>query len=757
MIISNDNKELTSNLSKDNGVNFTINASAHAFQILSSGIYEHKIAAVVRELCTNAFDSHVEASIPETPFSVILPTEMHPYFEVEDFGVGMSIDDAFDVYTVYFSSTKGATNEVAGGLGLGSKTPFAYTKQFNVRIRKDGVEHLAMIYVDASGAPRMDVIYTQDTEESNGVKVSVPVDSKDFQRFHYEAQFFLSFYPVTPTFNKEVQLNFPEVSNRLTDGGHAYVPVNSTAYSNLADGRFYAVMGPVPYSVNVTSMIDDKTTVDILKRSASNNGCLFVKFEIGELSVSASRESLSMDERTVAAIKERFTEVAKSTKKRIFQLGNDESVHPIVAFRNFVAEFGGDFYTPLLPNTAHLHKVRREFTIPKMGFCTLRHGRRSSGSYCSVRKVRMDSFGYTATNDEGRNKIKVLVIDCNKKLIKDLFLSVNSNVVYNSPDTGLSEIRKKRLEDLFFVEMEVTNYSDLYASHLAKKKAERAARTVGGVVRTKHPDTSIIASGVYNATSGTYGFVNERVDICENTYYIDPVGTYSFRCVVDGNDLYPNNDELRDMVGVLSEYFDIPHLMVVRRNTRNMTRLTKHETPSLEVLIQKFIDETKDSLEAPVKSAAAKKAVGRIMGGSHFRDFRKLWFYKAKQTPSEVMTSLDELLSTPIVAGSSSYEVFYNFYKKTETIEEYVEDIDKHFDIIYDFAREDDQKLITEAYPLLDSQYASFAPTQEVLHCLKYVEMVDSIEPLHINEVVDDDDEENENENEEFLDEYQAV
>ena len=39
---------------------FSIEASAKAFFILSDGLYSNKIKAVVRELSTNAYDSHVE-------------------------------------------------------------------------------------------------------------------------------------------------------------------------------------------------------------------------------------------------------------------------------------------------------------------------------------------------------------------------------------------------------------------------------------------------------------------------------------------------------------------------------------------------------------------------------------------------------------------------------------------------------------------------------------------------------------------------
>ena len=49
--------------------NYSIDATAKAFAILSDGLYSNKILAVVRELSTNAYDSHVAAGCPERPLT----------------------------------------------------------------------------------------------------------------------------------------------------------------------------------------------------------------------------------------------------------------------------------------------------------------------------------------------------------------------------------------------------------------------------------------------------------------------------------------------------------------------------------------------------------------------------------------------------------------------------------------------------------------------------------------------------------------
>src|SRR3990172_92919 len=87
-------------------IGFRINASAHAFQILSSRLYSDPLRAIIRELSTNAADAHMAAGNTDKPFDVQLPNTMNPYFIIRDYGTGLSPDDIRNVYTVVFESDK---------------------------------------------------------------------------------------------------------------------------------------------------------------------------------------------------------------------------------------------------------------------------------------------------------------------------------------------------------------------------------------------------------------------------------------------------------------------------------------------------------------------------------------------------------------------------------------------------------------------------------------------------------------------------
>ena len=121
---------------------FSIKANGKAFKVLIDGLYSDKIRAVVREIWSNAFDAHAMAGNTDKPFDCHLPTIFAPHFAVRDYGVGMSHDQIMRLYTTVFESSKEDTNDQVGKLGLGSKSPFAYTDTFTVTSYKIGRAHV---------------------------------------------------------------------------------------------------------------------------------------------------------------------------------------------------------------------------------------------------------------------------------------------------------------------------------------------------------------------------------------------------------------------------------------------------------------------------------------------------------------------------------------------------------------------------------------------------------------------------------------
>lgn len=331
--IESTNNILSTNIS--GGKDFSIKASAKAFKILSSSIYENKIKAIIREVSCNAVDGHNMAGKHNVPFSVHIPTRLEPFFSVQDFGVGLSEDDVYDIFTTYFESTKTDSNDVIGAMGLGSKSPFSYVDQFTVISVFDGVESTYVCYIGDSGAPHVSKVSEEPTAEENGVTVKVEVAESDIYKFEYEAREVYKWFVVPPTINTfEVETIVPENED----------------YFFVTGGGLIAWMGNIAYPVptkNIDSWYD-------AERILQHAGTMVVKFDIGELDVSASRESLSLDPITLRNLNNKVNGIIKKLHQDIQDkidqcehVSEVHDVHPCIAFLREDFTYKGvplDFY-----------------------------------------------------------------------------------------------------------------------------------------------------------------------------------------------------------------------------------------------------------------------------------------------------------------------------------------------------------------------------------------------------------------------------
>jgi hypothetical protein len=266
---------------------FSIEASSKAFFILSDGLYSNKILAVVRELSTNAYDSHVEAGKVSVPFDVHLPTQLEPTFFIRDYGTSMDHDSCMQLYTTYFRSTRNNSNDAVGCLGLGSKAPFAYSDSFTVEAYLDGKRRLYAAYKNEDGSPVFSLMDTFETTEPNGIKVSINVQDGDVNRFIREAHKVYEFFKIRPKFIGESI--FYENPNKVIEGTNWYFDDNSS--DNLI------IMGQIAYPLDHYQLMNsgfDNKTVSFIQDSSGLR--LFVK--IGDVDITPSRESLSYSKET---------------------------------------------------------------------------------------------------------------------------------------------------------------------------------------------------------------------------------------------------------------------------------------------------------------------------------------------------------------------------------------------------------------------------------------------------------------------------
>lgn len=323
----------------ENRTPFKIKTSAKLFDILSSGIYKDKILAVIRELSCNAYDAHICAKKKDTPFKVRLPTRLDPTFYVEDEGTGIDPERITDIYWTYGESSKTDSNDQIGALGLGSKSPFAYTKSsFVVKNRYQGAEYTYLCFINEDGMPDGSCVSEEPTDKPSGVTVEFAVRPDDIYAFHDRTdRFFKRWAAVKPIFvDHKIEEVLKTKIIKVIEGTDWYL--EKTDRNQYSDHQgAVALQGNVPYPIEVSSIPQMPKELKII---ASNP--FIVTFDMGEINFASSREALQYDERTCANIIARLQEVRQeietSFTAKIFKKGMTQ-LEFITNFRKTFHEF----------------------------------------------------------------------------------------------------------------------------------------------------------------------------------------------------------------------------------------------------------------------------------------------------------------------------------------------------------------------------------------------------------------------------------
>lgn len=259
---------------------------AHLMTILRDTLYSDKILAVLREYAANAWDAHRQSGRKDTPIRVTLPTQAEPTLVIRDFGTGLSEEDLYQVYTQYGESTKRESNETVGYLGIGSKSAFAYSDSFLITSHYAGVKSVYCAVLDSSDIGEVKRLSQSATDET-GLEIRVPVKQQDLNAFVARAQSLFQWF--SP---------HPEINTALTPAKHTF----DTPYGGIRpqSGPWIAVMGCVPYRLNLAQVADHLQDANLY--TVLQNASGYLRFDLGDVQVNASREELKYGDQTIGAI-----------------------------------------------------------------------------------------------------------------------------------------------------------------------------------------------------------------------------------------------------------------------------------------------------------------------------------------------------------------------------------------------------------------------------------------------------------------------
>jgi len=337
MILNESKRSVQSTLPNQQA--FQIRTSAKAFEILSSGLYNNKEAAVIRELACNAHDAHVADKNPK-PFEISFPTKLNPTLVVTDYGTGLDEDSMHELYTTYFSSNKTDSNLFTGALGLGSKSPFSISDQFTVESRYKNTKSSYVCFITEDGVPSISKLNSEAYKGKSGITITIPVNSETTRKnLIREASNVLKYFKTTPIVHNlsESIINIYSNKNIIVNGSNWRVLKRST----YRDKNFSFIQSNVSYTISYSSLLEiinnhikdtqnRNIVYSLLTSITKQDYQLSINMVNGDLNFTASREELSMDALTKRNIAARILKVAKeytsSQLKEIDNCGNIQDV-----------------------------------------------------------------------------------------------------------------------------------------------------------------------------------------------------------------------------------------------------------------------------------------------------------------------------------------------------------------------------------------------------------------------------------------------
>lgn len=249
-----------------------------------SGLYKNIYESIIREYASNAWDSHKDAGCENKPIMIKLDSDE---LIIQDYGIGMTSDTLENVYFNFLNSTKSDSNDFLGAFGLGSKSALSYTHTMFVESIKDGMLNKYMFSKESTGIPEYTLLVQEETDAGNGTKITIPLKQGDAIYFSRAIVSQLTYFPnvyviddITP-FNNDYKL---------------YEGKNFIATDANTNNITKICLGCVNYPIDW----------DELGFSNPLRIPVALKFNIGDLPVIPSRESIEYNKGVADIIKKKL-------------------------------------------------------------------------------------------------------------------------------------------------------------------------------------------------------------------------------------------------------------------------------------------------------------------------------------------------------------------------------------------------------------------------------------------------------------------
>lgn len=263
--------------------------------LLSSNLYSDPEQSFIREIVSNAWDSHVEAGTTDVPVIVRFKnTYSEKSVTIRDYGVGLSPERFQEVYCNIGSSTKRESNDFIGGFGIGKYSSLACSNTVYITSYYEGKAYY-YVMVKSGNSITTNLLDERPTDERNGVEVTIK-NISDLTPFNKALQFIV-FFP-----------------NVYIDGAESADRINSTKlkrFSNFAAASIpiehKLLLGNVLYPCNKYHLSWDAQ--QFINKISSTG--IVIKFDVGEINITPNRESIIYNSDTIKKIEDRISKAKK--------------------------------------------------------------------------------------------------------------------------------------------------------------------------------------------------------------------------------------------------------------------------------------------------------------------------------------------------------------------------------------------------------------------------------------------------------------
>ena len=345
--------------------------------LLSSNLYSDPEQSFIREIVSNAWDSHVEAGTTDIPVIVKFSRNGDYYsVTIRDYGVGLSPERFQEIYCNIGSSTKRESNEFIGGFGIGKYSSLACSSTVYITSFYEGKAYY-YVMVKSGNSITINLLMEQVTQEKNGVEVTIK-NITDIEPYNKALQYII-FFP-----------------NVYINGAKDALKINEAKikrFNNLAAESITIpsklLLGNVLYPVQKYHLnYEAREFLDNIRDTG-----IVIKFDVGEINITPNRENVIYTSDTIKKIEDRIT-AAKTELDAMIDAKLTQDYDALLEYHKVISKPVG--YDPITNNIVAYDGYRVE---PK--------NMRSTSITCRGVDLRDDAssinsiFGMTLPNFKG--------------------------------------------------------------------------------------------------------------------------------------------------------------------------------------------------------------------------------------------------------------------------------------------------------------------------------------------------------------------